>query len=415
MAERERTELVVLVGLDRDGTEAAAGRLLERDPALVVLHHDLRDLRRGRVHRRLRVGGSDGRSLLELAHGCVSCTIREDVLPTVTRLAGRVRRIVLHLDPALEPEAVCWALGAVAATPGGPTVTDLVSLRGVVTVVEPVRWLDDATGDDTLPERGLSTVPDDERTVAQVAVGQAEFADVLVTVPAAPDAWELARANAVLDRLAPLAPRIRLTGLEPADVFSPALPAGARRGVPGGVHDPLLRGAPPLESDAGVRTLVFAARRPFHPERLHDALDHLLDGVVRSRGRIWLATRPDAVLWLESAGGGLRIAQAGEWLAERDAAAWDAVDDDRRALASLAWHPRWGDRAQDVVVLCHRAVPSEIEDALRSALLTDDELALGRASWADLPDPFGHVHDEPCADPLPARSDATGRLDEGER
>lgn len=416
MTDRERTELVVLAGLDRDGTEAAAARLLERDPDVVVLHHDLRDLRRGRVHRRLRTGATDGRSLLEITHGCVSCTIREDVLPTVARLAGRVRRIVLHLDPGLEPEPVCWALGALATGPGGPTVTDLVSLRCVVTVLEPVCWLDDATGDDTLPERGLSTVPDDERTVAQVAVGQAEFADVLVTVPASaePDAWELARADAVLDRLAPLAPRVRLPDLGVADVFDAELPGEARRGVPGGVHDPLLRGAPPLESDAGVRTLVFAERRPFHPDRLHDALDHLLDGVVRARGRIWLATRPDAVLWVDSAGGALRIGDAGRWLAGRDAAAWDAVDDRRRALAALAWHPRWGDRAQDLVVLCHRADPAQIEDALRAALLTDDELADGESAWADLHDPFGHVHDEPCADPQPARTDRAGDAGEGE-
>jgi G3E family GTPase len=417
MTDRGRTELVVLAGLDRDGTEAAATRLLDRDPDLVVLHHDLRDLRRGRVHRRLRSGAADGRSTLQLAHGCVSCTVREDVVPTVARLAGRVRRIVLHLDPGLEPEPVCWALDALANRPGGPTVTDLVSLRGVVTVLDPLRWLDDATGDDSLPERGLSTVPDDERTVAQVAVGQAEFADVLVTLPAGPDpdAWELARSGAVLDRLAPLARRVRSADLGVADVFDADLPDEAHRGVAGGVHDPLLRGAPPLEPDAGVRTLVFSERRPFHPDRLHGALDHLLDGVVRSRGRIWLATRPDAVLWLDSAGGGLRIAHAGEWLAGRDAAAWDAVDDRRRALAALAWHPRWGDRTQDVVVLCHRADPDDIEAALRSALLTDDELAAGEAGWADLHDPFGHVHDEPCADPPPARGDRAWGFDDGER
>ncbi len=406
------TELVVLAGLCRDGVEAALTRLLERDSSLAVLHHDLRDLRRGRVHRRLRTGATDGRSVLDLAHGCVSCTIREDVLPTVARLAGRVRRIVLHLDPGLEPEPVCWALGAVRAAPDGPTVTDLVSLRGVVTVLEPLQWLDDATGDDTLPERGLSPMPDDERTIAQVAVGQAEFADVLVTVPPGPepDAWELARASAVLDRLAPLATRVRLADLESADLFDAAVADESRRGVPGGVHDPLLRGTPPLDADAGVRTLVFSERRPFHPERLHDALDHLLDGVVRARGRIWIASRTQAVLWLESAGGGLRIAQAGEWLAGRDATAWDGVDDRRRAMAALAWHPRWGDRAQDVVVLCHRADPADIEDALRSALLTDVELAAGERAWAALPDPFGHAHDEPCDDAVPIRGPWTGLL-----
>lgn len=424
--DRTRTELVVLGGMATDGVEAVIGAIRRSDPSVVVLHHDMRDLHRGRVHRRLRDADRDERSVLELAHGCVGCTVREDVLPTLAALAGTVRRVVLHLDPGLEPEPVCWALGSILLGPAGephrPAVTDLADLRGVVTVLDPTRWLDDATGDDTLPERGLSTLPDDERTVAQVAVGQAEFADLIVTVPpsgppsADPDAWGLARTEAVLDRLSPLTPRLRLAEIDDR-VFCGDLPDGSRRGMPGGVHDPLLRGAPPLDGDAGVRTLVFGARRPFHPGRLHDAIDHLLDGVVRSRGRIWLATRPDAVLWVESAGGGLRIGHAGEWLAGQDPSAWDEVDAQRRALAALAWHPRWGDRAQDVVVLCHGADPDEIEAALRSALLTDVELAAGEQAWAALPDPFGWTHDEPCEDPSPtaSRPESGSRTDrEGE-
>ena len=423
--DRPRTELVVLGGMAREGVEATIRRMRELEPDLVVLHHDLRELRRGRVHRRLRTGPRDEHSVLELAHGCVTCTVREDVLPTLAALAGRVRRIVLHLDPGLEPEPVCWSLGTVLLPPGpdgtgGVAVTDLVELRGVVTVLDPARWLDDATGDDTLPEHGLSTLPDDERTVAQVAVGQAEFADVIVTVPGPAttetDAWALARTAAVLDRLAPPAPRIRLGELDER-VFCTDLPPAARRGIPGGVHDPLLRGAPPLEPDAGVRTLVFGARRPFHPDRLHDAIDHLLEGVVRTRGRIWLATRPDAVLWVESAGGGMRIGHAGEWLAGPEGPDWDEVDDQRRALAALAWHPRWGDRAQDVVVLCHDADPDDIDAALRAALLTDAEVAAGEPAWAQLPDPFGWTHDEPCDPPATAArpGDTEGRSDRGEQ
>ncbi|ALE72140.1 cobalamin biosynthesis protein CobW [Pseudonocardia sp. EC080610-09] len=408
------TELVVLCGTVRDGVERTIGRMRELDPGVVVLHHELHDLGRGRVHRRLRRGADDERTVLELAHGCVSCTIREDVLPTLAALTGTVDRVVLHLDPRLEPEPVCWALGAVLFEPGDGraacTAADLVDLRGVVAVLDTDTWLDDATGDATLPERGLSTLPDDERTVAQLAVGQAEFADVVVTAggPAT------GRTAAVLDRLAPTAPRLTA---DTADhrLFCDGLAPDARRGVPGGVHDPLLRGTPPLEESGGVRTLLFSERRPFHPDRLHDAIDTLLDGVVRTRGRVWLATRPDAVLWLESAGGGLRIGHAGDWLDGADEQAWAEAGDQRRAMAALSWHPRWGDRAQDLVVLCHEADPDDVDAALRLALLTDAEIAAGEAAWAELPDPFGWAHDEPCADPEPARSDPTTGTDrEGE-
>jgi G3E family GTPase len=81
---------------------------------------------------------------------------------------------------------------------------------------------------------------------------------------------------------------------------------------------------------AGIQLAVFTARRPFHPRRLHEAIDVLLDGVVRARGRLWLATRPESVLWLASAGGGLELGHAGDWLTEHDVDAWSQVESERR-------------------------------------------------------------------------------------
>jgi len=402
-----RPELLLLCGLHAPGTEAVIARIRTLDPDVAVLHHDLRDIGSGRVHRRLRHGDRDERTVLELAHGCLSCTLREDLLPQLRLLSegGGPRRIVLHLDPTLEPEQVCWSLLHVLVD--GAPITDRLDLRGVITCIDAGSWLDDATGDLTLGERGLAELSDDERTMAQVAVGQAEFADVLVHTGTA-DAWQLARTDAVLERLAPAATRTFVSGLDTRALVAD-LPPAARRGRPDDVHGPLLRGEPPLFRDCGVQLSVFCARRPFHPERLHDAIDALLDGVVRTRGRIWLATRPEAVLWLESAGGGLRIGQAGEWLAAGNADAWAAADPERRALASLGWHPRFGDRAQDIVVLSHDADPADIEAALADALLTDAELAAGEAAWRALPDPFGWWHTDPC-DP-PAGVAAAGNPD----
>lgn len=396
-----RPELFVLSGLTPPGVEAVIGRMRALDPDVAVLHHDLHDITRGVVHRRLRHRDDDVTTAVELAHGCVSCTLREDLLPQLLALAGHARRIVLHLDPALEPEQVCWSLLHVLVDDA--PVTDSVDLRGVVTALDPGAWFDDATGAAALPERGLAELPADERTVAQVAVGQAEFADLLVLTGTA-DAWELARTDAVLARLTPSAPRARLADLDER-VF---LAAADRRGRPDDVHAALLRGRPPLDGDCGVRLLLFSARRPFHPDRLHTALDVLLDGVVRTRGRIWLATRPDAVLWLESAGGGLRVGHAGDWLDGADDEAWEAASAERRAMASLGWHPRFGDRSQDLVVLTHGADPDEIDAQLREALLTDHELAAGEDAWSAFPDPFGFWHTDPCE---PGADVAAGAFD----
>jgi G3E family GTPase len=392
-----RPELLVLTGLHTPGVEAVAARIRALDPDVAVLHHDLREIAAGRVHRRLRHRDRDERTVLELAHGCLSCTLREDLLPQLQALArpGGPRRIVLHLDPALEPEPVCWSLLHVLVD--GATVADRVDLRGVLTCLDTGTWLDDATGDAAPADRGITELPEDDRTLAQVAVGQVEFADLLVHTGTA-DAWELARTDAVLARLAPTAPRVPVAALD-ARALLADLPPAALRGRPADVHAPLLRGQPPLGRDCGVELVEFSARRPFHPERLHEALDVLLEGVVRTRGRIWLATRPDDVLWVESAGGGLQLGHAGEWLAAGDAEAWESADPERRALASLAWDQRFGDRAQDLVVLVHDADPADVTTGLTAALLTDAELAAGEQAWSTLPDPFGFWHTDPCGTP----------------
>ena len=129
----------------------------------------------------------------------MACTIRNDLLVLLRKLHRRadVDRIVVHLAPWLEPEPICWAINhtRVRVGPGyfdGPAARDVV-IAGVVDCVETVDWLGQALGDDELP---------DGRTVAQVVVGQAEFADLLVLNH--PDPATLA----VLRRLAP---RARIT------------------------------------------------------------------------------------------------------------------------------------------------------------------------------------------------------------
>ncbi|HEY4020398.1 MAG TPA: GTP-binding protein [Pseudonocardiaceae bacterium] len=409
-----RTGLVVVAGLAADAVTRVADGLLTATPGTVVVHHDLRELSQGVVRRRVRAAEGEQVTAVELAHGCLSCTLREDLLPLLVRLADRpaIRRIVLHLDPALEPESICWALHHVLLT-GEITVADRVDIEAVLTVVDLATWLADATGDEDLAERGLAITPDDDRTLAQVAVGQVEFADALVLSGIPGHAWGAARTTAVLDRLAPAAPGARIEDIDPTALLA-ALPGDARRGRVEDPHGPILRGQPPLDADCGIALTLFSERRPFHPERLHAAIDVLLDGVVRARGRFWVASQPDSALWLESSGGGLRIGHVGPWLAALDESTWDDESAERRAMAALSWDAYYGDRAQDLVILSHQADPNEITTALNAALLTDAELAEGAQRWRELPDPFGDWHVEPCEDRASSDQD-TESTTRGER
>jgi G3E family GTPase len=379
-----RTPVLLVAG--QGDTEAVTDTLMQRPGTLVVAHRvdghvvrrDLTMLANGAPHT--------ADAALELAHGCVACTVRNDLLVLLRRLHRRddVARIVVHLAPWLEPEPICWAVEHVRVRVGpgyadGPAARD-VAVHAVITCVDADRWLTEALGEHEL---------DDGRTVAQVVVGQAEFADVLV--PSHPEATTLA----VLRRLAP---RARITvGTDRLEMALAHLEPDARRGRSDGPHGPLLAGQPPLAGDGAVQLVEFSARRPFHPQRLHAAVDLLLDGVIRTRGRLWLATQSRHAMWLQSAGGGLRVDPAGTWLAAMTPSELAYVDPERRALADLMWSDEHGDRHTSMTVLVCGARADEIRGALHGALLSDAEMTAPQ-EWSTYPDPLGEWHEDPCDD-----------------
>jgi G3E family GTPase len=387
-----RTPVVLVTG--QGDTDAVTGTLLRRPGTLVIEHRF-----DGHIVRRTLIMLQQGElitaeTILEPAHGCISCTIRNDLLILLRQLHRRddVKRIVVHLSPWLEPEPICVAIDHVRirVAPGyidGPAARD-VAVAAVVTCVDGQRWLQQALGDDEL---------DDGRTVAQVVVSQAEFGDVLVLTEPEPTTL------AVLRRLAP---RARITAVaERVETALAHLDSAARRGRSDDPHDPLLAGEPPLHAEQGVQIVEFHARRPFYPERFHAAVDVLLDGVIRARGRVWLANWSEQCAWIESAGGGMRIGPARKWLAAMGSTELAYVDPQRRVLSELMWDERFGDRHTSMTVLACGAEPTEIMDALNGALLTDDEMAMPQ-QWNDYADPFGEWHEDPC-DELPGSAHET--------
>lgn len=391
MRNATRTPIVIVAGLAAAAAHGVANALL--DGYTAVVHHDLSQLQRGVLIRLVRRGCGDDTTAVQLAHGCVSCALRGELLPVLRSLANAsdVHRIVLHLDPAMEPETVCWALGHMVID--GDPVADVVTVQAVVTVLDAACWLVDATGDQKVAQCRLAAGPEDDRTVAQLAVGQVEFADAVVVAGAAADMDTARRTDAVLDRLVPIAPRVRANRLD-VEALLTKLPPNSRRGRVDDAHTVLTHFRHPWHEEHGVGTVFFNARRPFHPGRLHDALQVLLQGVVRVRGRMWVATRPDGALALESAGGGLRIAQAGRWLgAVPD---WSDINVERALMASLRWDDQFEDREQAIVAVYHAADPEAITAALGAALVTDAELAAGEPEWRIWPDPFGRFHTDPC-------------------
>ncbi len=150
----------------------------------------------------------------------------------------------------------------------------------------------------------------------------------------------------------------------------------------------------PQEADHdGVGTLVWRHRRPFHPGRLYAALEDLTCAAPRSRGRFWLADRPDTLLTWDAAGGALCVENAGPWLAALPDAAWEMAPAVRRAAAALDWDPEWGDRVQHLVFTAPDLDADTVRAVLASCLLTEEEYAAGRAAWRHLASAFDDLLD----------------------
>ncbi len=293
--------MVLIAGQgDSDGVAEELGRR----PGTVLVRHTFD----GQVVlRTVSDGGGTSELALELAHGCVTCTVRDDLLILLRRLSrrGDVERIVVQLMPWLEAEPVCWAINTVRVHVG-PGYLDGPAARDV-----------EHRGGHRKPGRlGLAGTVRRRRGAARRAHCR----------PGGRRSGRVRRhAGAQRARrhhtggAAPARTRARITvGPDQVELGLAHLEPNSPRGRTATPHDPLLAGEPPLEPDDEVIIVEFAARRPFHPLRLHSAVDLLLDGVVRTRGRAWLANRPADVMWIESAGGGMHFSNAGKWLAAMD-------------------------------------------------------------------------------------------------
>jgi G3E family GTPase len=386
-----RSGVTVLAGFSSPAVEAVARVLLVARPDLAVVRHDISAIRAGRVRRTVHTGRTVLEDeTIELAHGCVSCTLREDVLPTLVGLARRRpgAGIVLALPPVIEPEAVAAACTGCAVD--GTALTDVVRFDSFVTVVEADAIVSDLTSSDDLRHRNLHAAHNDHRSVAGVAMSQIEYADTLVTW-GAPDPW----LRALLSHLAPWAvqvgvggsPLVDCTGL--ADRLldtarhrpgTPAMVTRALEGFPIGVETTI--------DDHGVGTVLFRARRPMHPQRLHDALGDLAGEALRGRGHLWIASQPDTVLGWESAGGGVGLCSLGHWLAALPVDRWTQATDHRRLAADATWDPYYGDRHTTLAFVGIHLDTDTLTHLLTACLLTDAELADGADAWRHLPDPF---------------------------
>ncbi len=297
-----RTPLVVVTGVDPEAM----------DSALVSLSWDLP--RAVSVRHRIDPGSqiltrtvSDASGVLEqeripLEHACVSCALREDIMPTLERLARDERwsSIVAGLPTATEAAQLAHLLAR------DSRLARHLKLSGVVTAVGTDHIAQDLLSDDLLRERGHQTNPDDERGVGEVACAQIEFADIVVLDgDPGPAGTDLVRALARPDALI-------ITGADQLDGDAITLRRHQHALTMSWCSPELDAELPPLGQSRAWR-LDLSSPRPFHPERMLDHIERLGSGRHRSRGSFWLPTRPGAMLEWSGAGGQLSIGSYRSW------------------------------------------------------------------------------------------------------
>ncbi|WP_246083237.1 CobW family GTP-binding protein [Nonomuraea diastatica] len=369
------TPVVLVGGLHAAARTVAVERLLAGHRGSVAVHHDLTEIGHDRVRRSVR----NATGLLEtaevrLAHGCVTCTVREDLLPQLVRLAPGAAPLIVDLWDSVEPRSVAEALNCDEAS-------DVLRLTGVLTALDAAALPDDITCGERLSTVGKRAAAGDQRYLAEVLARQLEYATALVLHGGDEDDHELSRR--VLAHLAPFTPVHRIDALPPV--------TGARvcAGDLADRVDPATAQLPGDGRTEEIVTTVWQSRRPLHPARLFEAVDELVTESVRSRGRFWLATCPDRLLAWDAVAGIVSVEDTGPWLAALPEAAWELVSPARRAAAALDWDGERGDRAQHLVFTGPDLDPARFHALLDSCLLTSEEEAAGPGAHLD--DPFAPI------------------------
>jgi G3E family GTPase len=389
--------VTVLSGFLGAGKTALVKHLLANRTGLRIaaLVNDLARVELGRA----QINHADKRRI-ELSNGCVCCTPHDDLLDEIRQLAQEDRFDAILIESSGIDEPLTFAESFLFAADDEPSLAGLARLDTTVTVINALDFMRDFRCNDALAERGIPVSKDDQRTLVEVLIEQIEFCDVLVVNKTdLVDANDLARLRSILASLNPRATQILSRfGDVPANQVTDTKRFGfdETSNAPGWLaalyhdqDDPHTGETNPF----GVGHFVYRARRPFHPERLWALLHEEWQGVLRSKGFFWLATRNDIGGSLSQAGGACRHGPAGTWWAAQDRSEWPEQDSDLMAEIAADWYGEpddltIGDRRQELVMIGIDVDPAIWHAKLDACLLTDDEFAQGPDRWQQLPDPF---------------------------
>lgn len=330
--------------------------------------------------------------LVEMSNGCICCTLREDLLEEIERLAheGKYDYLVIESTGISEPLPVAETF--TFADEDGKSLSEISRLDSMVTVVDALNFLKDYDEAEFLNEVGESLGEEDERSVADLLVEQVEFADILlISKTDLVSEQELARLKSILQTLNTEAIQVPIEhGKVPLDKVLNTGRFSFERAQqsPGWLKE--MRGEHvPETEEFGISSFSYEARRPFDPQKFYDFIHSkdIAGKLIRSKGFFWLATRPQLAGSWSQAGGMARYGAAGLFWKAVPKEQWPEDPEYLKAIEEQ-WMEPFGDMRQELVFIGQGLNKNDVIERLDRCLLTDDQLIQGHHVWAEMPDPF---------------------------
>ncbi|MDM1554938.1 GTP-binding protein [Chryseobacterium indologenes] len=332
--------------------------------------------------------------LVEMSNGCICCTLREDLMTEVERLAheNRFDYLLIESTGISEPIPVAQTFTYIDEE-SGIDLSRFSYVDTMVTVVDGFNFMKDFASNERLQDRELTDIDGDYRTIVNLLTDQIEFANVIILNKTdLIDPETLGFLKSALKKLNPDATILEseFGQIDPQYILNTKLfdfdkaqySAGWQKELQSDHHTP-------ETEEYGIGSLVFRDKRPFHPKRLWEYLNHYPEGILRAKGLFWLASRPNDALNFSQAGGSFRLEKAGVW--------WSSMSLNHRVqyasfienqeFIESRWDKNWGDRINELVFIGQHLDKEQILQNLTHCLINDFEKELFNRK-AEFEDPF---------------------------
>ena len=358
---------------------------------IAVIVNDMSEIN---IDSQLIQGGGFSRTeekLVELTNGCICCTLREDLMIEVEKLAkqGDIDYIVIESTGISEPIPVAQTFTYIDEEVG-IDLSQYCRLDAMVTVVDAFRFWSDYESGDSLLERKQTDDEHDVRDVSDLLIDQIEFANIILISKTDLVTEEYVLAfQSFLKKMNPDAILIPIEkgNIHPSMLLDQQLFDFEQASQSAGWIKELNEEHVPETEEYGITSFVYRRKRPFHPERWHAWLSAIPQEIVRSKGFFWLATRNKMAGLLSQAGNSLQFQGAGYWIAALSKAEQRLIMQEDESVA-CRWDEEHGDRQTEMVWIGLDMDRKDIEAQLDACLLTDDEMMSDWTTFADPIPPF---------------------------